>query len=82
MNKPKTIRLSGNGKLEPSSTSVSGTHMAVGCKLHPVAGREHAVLTTNQGVAREEGKIGWVLLWLLGIPIPILVLLYLLRGCT
>jgi hypothetical protein len=31
---------------------------------------------------KEEGKIGWVLLWLLGIPIPILVVLYFLRGCT
>lgn len=30
----------------------------------------------------EEGKIGWILLWALGIPIPILVALYLLRGCT
>ena len=30
----------------------------------------------------EEGKIGWALLWLLGIPIPILLLLYFLRGCT
>jgi len=31
---------------------------------------------------KEEGKIGWILLWLVGIPIPILVVLYLLRGCT
>lgn len=30
----------------------------------------------------EEGKIGWILLWLLGIPIPILVVLFFLRGCT
>jgi len=30
----------------------------------------------------EKGKIGWILLWLLGIPIPILVLFYILRGCT
>jgi hypothetical protein len=30
----------------------------------------------------EKGKIGWILLWLLGIPIPILLLLFLLRGCT
>ncbi len=30
----------------------------------------------------EEGKIGWILLWALGIPIPVLVVLYLLRGCT
>lgn len=31
---------------------------------------------------KEEGKMGWILLWLLGIPIPILVVLYLLRGCS
>jgi hypothetical protein len=30
----------------------------------------------------ESGKIGWILLWLLGIPIPILLVLFLLRGCT
>ena len=30
----------------------------------------------------EEGKVGWILLWLLGIPIPILVVLLILRGCT
>jgi hypothetical protein len=30
----------------------------------------------------REGKIGWILLWLLGVPIPILVVLFLLRGCT
>jgi heme/copper-type cytochrome/quinol oxidase subunit 2 len=31
---------------------------------------------------REEGRIGWIVLWLLGIPIPVLILLFLLRGCT
>jgi hypothetical protein len=31
---------------------------------------------------KEKGKIGWVLLWLVGVPIPILLVLYLLRGCT
>jgi len=31
---------------------------------------------------KQAGKVGWILLWLLGIPIPILVVLYLLRGCT
>ncbi len=28
------------------------------------------------------GKIGWVLLWALGVPIPILIILFLMRGCT
>lgn len=31
---------------------------------------------------REEGKVGWILLWLLGVPIPVLLVLFLLRGCT
>jgi hypothetical protein len=30
----------------------------------------------------ENGKMGWILLWALGIPIPVLVILFLLRGCT
>jgi len=30
----------------------------------------------------EEGKVGWILLWALGIPIPILLVLFVLRGCT
>lgn len=31
---------------------------------------------------RQKGKVGWILLWLLGIPIPILLVLFMLRGCT
>lgn len=30
----------------------------------------------------EQGAAGWGLLWLLGIPIPILLVLFVLRGCT
>jgi hypothetical protein len=30
----------------------------------------------------QKGKIGWILLWALGVPIPILLVLYFLRGCT
>ena len=31
---------------------------------------------------REAGAAGYILLWLLGIPIPILLIVFLLRGCT
>lgn len=31
---------------------------------------------------REVGATGYILLWLLGIPIPILLIIFLLRGCT
>jgi len=29
---------------------------------------------------REGGKIGYALLWLLGVPLPVLLIIYLLRG--
>jgi hypothetical protein len=31
---------------------------------------------------KQEGAIGYILAWLVGIPIPILFLIFLLRGCT
>jgi hypothetical protein len=30
----------------------------------------------------RRGKIGYILAWLLGVPIPILLVIFLLRGCT
>jgi hypothetical protein len=31
---------------------------------------------------KEVGAAGYILLWLLGIPIPILIVIFLLRGCS
>ena len=31
---------------------------------------------------KQQGGMGYVLLWLLGIPIPVLILISLLRGCN
>ena len=31
---------------------------------------------------QQEGRWGYILAWLVGVPIPILILIYLLRGCT
>ena len=36
----------------------------------------------GSGRKRSSGRVGWVVLWLLGIPIPVLLALYVLRGCT
>jgi predicted PurR-regulated permease PerM len=33
-------------------------------------------------IQNANGKIGWILLWALGVPIPILLGLFLIRGCT
>jgi len=30
----------------------------------------------------EKGKIGYIILWLMGVPISVLLLIFLLRGCT
>lgn len=30
----------------------------------------------------QHGRVGYILIWLLGVPIPILFLIYLLRGCS
>ena len=31
---------------------------------------------------KEAGAAGYILLWLLGVPIPILFVIFLLRGCS
>ena len=30
----------------------------------------------------QRGKIGYIILWLLGAPVSVLLLIFLLRGCT
>jgi len=30
----------------------------------------------------ERGKIGYIILWLMDVPVSILILIFLLRGCT
>ena len=33
-------------------------------------------------LTNEKGKVGWILLWALGVPIPLLLILFVIRGCT
>jgi len=35
-----------------------------------------------KGLHHQAGKLGWILLWAIGVPIPVLFVLFLLRGCT
>jgi len=34
------------------------------------------------GPGRQKGTMGYVLAWLLGVPLPILIIVALLRGCS
>ena len=31
---------------------------------------------------RQKGGIGYIFLWMMGVPIPVLILISLLRGCS
>jgi hypothetical protein len=37
-------------------------------------------MKTIENAVRESGKAGYALLWLLGVPLPILLIIYLIRG--
>jgi hypothetical protein len=36
----------------------------------------------ERGPGKQKGTMGYVLAWLLGVPIPILIIVAILRGCT
>ncbi len=39
-------------------------------------------MSVKRDLETRSGKAGWLMLWLIGVPIPILLLLFLMRGCT
>ncbi len=41
---------------------------------------EQGVVTYAGRRHQQLGKIGWALLWLLGVPLPVLLIFYLIRG--
>ena len=50
-----------------------------GTEYRRVIRRLHKHSTTMK---MQEGKMGYLLLWLVGVPIPILLVIFLLRGCN
>jgi|GEM_PF-674085 len=41
---------------------------------------KRTLIRPRRWMNRQAGKVGWALLWLLGIPLPVLLVLYLIRG--
>ncbi len=39
-----------------------------------------ATLHSRLQAKYNEGKIGWALLWLMGVPLPVLLIIYVLTG--
>jgi hypothetical protein len=61
--------------------------MNAGETQHMPSGNVHGIVSGEQEEMKgrtqsEDGKVGWILLWAMGIPIPILLVLFVLRGCT
>jgi hypothetical protein len=52
-----------------------------GCKCRLVF-LEEIMKILSKIIQNETGAMGWILLWALGIPIPILIVLFMVRGCT
>jgi hypothetical protein len=50
-------------------------------RLQRVMRNPFMMIKFNQRM-KESGAAGYILLWLLGIPIPVLFVIFLLRGCT
>lgn len=50
-----------------------------GTEYRRVSGRFHK---HSRAMKMQEGKMGYLLLWLVGVPIPILLVIFLLRGCN
>ena len=48
--------------------------------LHPAAWKSRH--NGYSFVERQYGRWGYILAWALGVPIPILLLIYFLRGCN
>ena len=38
--------------------------------------------TLNERLLREDGAIGYIFMWLLGVPASVLFVIFLLRGCN
>jgi hypothetical protein len=51
-------------------------------KALPIRFTEKGHVMNFNKTIQQAGATGYILLWLLGIPIPILLLIFLLRGCT
>ena len=43
-------------------------------------GVTYPTMNTQLPPNNEEGKVGWALLWLIGVPLPVLLIAYLLFG--
>ena len=59
-----------------------GTVLAVLPGIRSLKSLEADMEKLQQWRRKQEGKLGYILLWALGVPIPVLFVIFLLRGCN
>lgn len=74
---PGRARLWGGVGIETVGTITFFSHHT---KRHSNTPRSMKISPFLQRRRLASGKIGYALLWLLGIPLPVLIIVYLLRG--
>jgi hypothetical protein len=45
-------------------------------------GKEPQMKSPRERLQQEDGAIGYIALWILGVPASVLFVIFLLRGCT
>jgi hypothetical protein len=63
----------------PTQCPYCGTAIALYIGIYCLEARMEKI---QQWRRQQEGKMGYILLWALGVPIPVLFVVFLLRGCT
>jgi hypothetical protein len=63
----------------PTQCPYGGTAIAPYTGIYCLEARMEKI---QQWRRQQEGKMGYILLWALGVPIPVLFVIFLLRGCT
>jgi hypothetical protein len=59
-----------------------GTVLAASPGIRSLKSLEVDMEKLQQWRRKQEGKLGYILLWALGVPIPVLFVIFLLRGCN
>jgi hypothetical protein len=59
-----------------------GTVLAAAPGIRSLKSLEADMEKLQQWRRKQEGKLGYILLWALGVPIPVLFVIFLLRGCN
>ena len=79
--RPKRWVATFGGEVVRLAGLLGGAAMAGGGQTsRSFSGYDLVYMKTLQHVVAESGKIGYALLWMLGVPLPILLIIYLVRG--